>query len=655
MTETQDRRARGVNRVNVARLVDICGRDPSVPAFEAESVELSGRGMHVRTPFLPPLGAPLVCRLEDGGKEIVVEGVVAWQRDRDGGGEFGVQFTALDSGSVEALKHLCGLEARDSSPEVAPAAPARAAAAEPAAPAAPTGMPVKLHIDGLGAPMKARVRNGGTRKLQVGSNLEFLKVGRGLEIEDVEQGERRGARIDAVSIAIDPQTQVPQLVVALRYDGEDTTPEPSVIGEEEAALAASPQAKPLEAMKVSEPASTPDIDDDDDDDDVSASAGEMRGKVDAFAESLGRAAKRTSDKLGVVGESAAEGITKWAKLGGSRLAALAARRTAVAAKRTTAKAPAAATPSGQRRLRPQNAGSDAADDVAGMSKQKKLVMAASAGAILSLGIAAALLSGHSSKSDASAAATTAVAAPALPPLGAAPSAASTFAAPPAMAAAPNAFGAQQGPGSPMPGAAMANTMPGAPAPGAAMQGQRPGVVANVPLFGPTPMATLEPAPLGPSPDELATPPANVATRATEERMEEDEPKSTAHDESFDDGTSKKDDKQKSAEAKAEAVKPWSDGKLHLPLVHRLKLDHPGTAIEGKKESTGFSVVLPGRKVTDSAAAISKRDDRIADVRTKNGPNGAKITFVFRSKVPGYKVRLRKSYVEFFISSPDGAK
>jgi len=100
------------------RVVDICGRDATVPAFEAESIELSGRGMHVRTPYLPPLGAPLVCRLEDGGREIVVEGSVAWKRDVDGGGQFGIQFTALDSGSVEALKKLCGLsEAAKAAPE----------------------------------------------------------------------------------------------------------------------------------------------------------------------------------------------------------------------------------------------------------------------------------------------------------------------------------------------------------------------------------------------------------------------------------------------------------------------------------------------------------------------------------------------------------
>ena len=65
--------------------------------------------------------------------------------------------------------------------------------------------------------------------MQVGSNLEFLKVGRKLEVEDLEAGGRRQAQIDGVSVAIDPQTRVPQLVVQLRFAGaEDTTPEPSV-------------------------------------------------------------------------------------------------------------------------------------------------------------------------------------------------------------------------------------------------------------------------------------------------------------------------------------------------------------------------------------------------------------------------------------------
>ena len=180
------------------------------------------------------------------------------------------------------------------------------------------------------------------------------------------------------------------------------------------------------------------------------------------------------------------------------------------------------------------------------------------------------------------------------------------------------------------------------------------MTANVPLFGPTPMATLEPAPLGPSPDQIAAAPAAVVPHATEERMDDDEPKSSK-DEAFSDSADKSDKSDKSADAKAEAVKPWGTGKLHVPVVHRLKLDRPGTAIEGKKEAGGFSFVIPGRKVEGGGLAITKRDDRISDVRTKNGPTGAHVTFVFRSKIPGYKVRLRKSYVEILVSSPDNAK
>jgi len=139
-------------------------------------------------------------------------------------------------------------------------------------------------------------------------------------------------------------------------------------------------------------------------------------------------------------------------------------------------------------------------------------------------------------------------------------------------------------------------------------------------------------------------------------MEDDEPRSTAHDEVFDDGaSSKKSDEDKSAEEKAEAVKPFTTGKLHLPVVYRMKLDRPGIGLVGKKEMGGFSVELPGRRLVEGGAAITKRDDRIAEVRTKNGPTAGRVTFVFRSKIPTYKVRLRKNYVEFFISSPDNVK
>src|SRR6187402_172271 len=214
MTDFLERRAQGTGRVPVETLVEICGNEPGIPAFEAEAIDVSARGMHLRTAYLPDQDAPLVCRFEEGGREIVVEGKVAWRREGSRGGEFGVQFTALDSGSVGALRELCDGASEEAAPEARHDAKSE------------VGSRVRLHIDGLGSPMKARVRESGTQNVQVGSNLEFLKVGRKLEIEDLDAGGRREARIDGVEVVVDPESQVPQLVVALRYEGVEVTPEP---------------------------------------------------------------------------------------------------------------------------------------------------------------------------------------------------------------------------------------------------------------------------------------------------------------------------------------------------------------------------------------------------------------------------------------------
>lgn len=622
MTERQDRRTPGVNRVPVARLVDICGRDATVPAFEAESVEVSGRGMHVKTPYLPPLGAPLVCRLEDDGREIVVEGVVAWQSERVDGGEFGVQFTALDSGSVEALKALCGLGPR---PEAEKREPVPAPRHEPEAPAAATGSPVKLHIDGLGAPMKARVKGGSPRKLQVGSNLEFLKVGKNLQIEDVEHGEKRGARIDAVSIALDPETQIPQLVVVLRYEGEDRTPEPSVVGGEAAAVADDGENRVASARASSDHNEMFDIDED-----AEASAAAMRGPVDQFAASVGKSAMATSQKLAAASGVAAKGLAAFVKAGGARFLASRAAAAAQTKRRSTAPAPQN-TLSREPRLRPQNAPAKGEEPV---KPRRRLAVVGGASVLVIAGLAFALNS--RSKTEPRAQARNAESA-------ALESTASSL-----------ATGAQAGAAPPVPSgvAVPGNAVAGMPPQG----GQRQGVVANVPLFGATPMATVEPAPLGPLPDEItALSPRSKSPASGESDLEDEDPRSAVQDESFDDGKARKKDDEKSPDAIAEAVKPFGLGKMHLPVVYRIKLDKPGTALEGRSQGSGFTVTIPGRKTEGSSSAITKRDDRISEVKMKNGPTGAVVTFVFRSKVPGYKVRLRKSYLEVFVSSPDSAR
>src|SRR6185503_2193908 len=105
-----------------------------------------------------------------------------------------------------------------------------------------------------------------------------------------------------------------------------------------------------------------------------------------------------------------------------------------------------------------------------------------------------------------------------------------------------------------------------------------------------------------SPDELAAVAPAAGATGVHEAQADEFPDSSEHDEAFDEGSSKRTDKAGKAEVDPEDVKPFAQGKLHLPVIHRLKLDKPGAALIGAKQSSGFSVTLPGRKVTDSGTS-----------------------------------------------------
>lgn len=611
MTQAEERRTEGQGRIVVETLVEVVGNEPGIPAFEAESVDVSARGMHLRTAYLPDEGAPLVCRFEEHGREIVVEGVVAWRREGARGGEFGVEFTALDARSVDALRELCdGAEKPQAEPEAAAAAPAEAPHG--------SGTKVRLHIDGLGSPMKARVRSGDPRRVQVGSSLEFLKVGRRLEIEDLERGGRRTAHIDSVNVAIDPQSHVPQLVVALRYEGvEETTPEPSV-----ADLSGELQPRtlriPSEQVSVEGAAQRDDQIEDEGDREVEA----LRGKLGVAATHAGEAALTAGKRMAELSSSAATNFSGWLRGATAKVADM-TRREKPPVRRTTAPAPASAVVEGQR-LRPQSgervaaatpakAGVSAVQSAwSGLPKKKKVM--ASAGVALMLATIVALASHR----------------------GAAP--------PGAEANLPTAEPAAVG-------VALPAAAPGAsavePAPNALTQTN--GMVsADVPLFGPTPMATMEPAPLAPPPS------GEVSEEAAEKAEAKASVSAAADDESFPEESDGKADHAKSSK-KPEDVAPWGRGKVTHPVIHRLRLDSAGDALQGSLQPTGFTVVVPSRKVMEQGAGIAKRDPRIARVRTVNTPNGAQITFQFKDGVPAYRARLRRDFVEFLIGAGEPKK
>jgi hypothetical protein len=193
---TEDRRAPGVARIAFDGLVEVGG--VLGPSFEAHAVNVSEEGMQLRTAYLPELGQQVTCRFEGTQSDSVVgSGEVVWCRAAEKGGEFGLRFTEMDAECVEALKRVCGF---DGGP----------ALAQP-------GGKVRLYIEGLASPMRAKIRDARATAITVGSDLGFLQVGKQLELEDAQSGSKRPASIDRVDVAVDPTSHVPQLIVTLRY------------------------------------------------------------------------------------------------------------------------------------------------------------------------------------------------------------------------------------------------------------------------------------------------------------------------------------------------------------------------------------------------------------------------------------------------------
>jgi hypothetical protein len=637
MTDLEERRAKGASRVPLETLVEICGNEPGIPAFEAEALDVSARGMHVRTAYLPDQGAPLVCRFEDRGREIVVEGVVAWRKESAKGGDFGVAFTALDARSVDALRNL--VKTNQGEPDPAEGA---------------QGSRVRLHIEGLGSPMKARIRTGGTQKVQVGSSLEFLKVGRRLEIEDLEAGGRRIAHIDGVEIVVDARTSVPQLVVALRYEGAtEDTPQPTVtdLGAD-AARAASVRIDPAKvtlepapaaAAREREDSPTPSGDvpaaTDNDDDDVadarsatdldadSAGSEDDDDDVDAAVPATTRAARRlgsAAENAGSVARDASiaaarMGSSAWKSMGklfgdaSSKMLSLRKARAAEPKRRTTAPAPEGPVSLEGKRLRPQSStrASESGEPVkappAPKLTKKRVVTGAAAAVLLASFGAFALKGGGGSTEKKSAAGVVQAEAPLAENLAATPAAKAPAAA------------------------------PGAP------------VMANVPLFGPTPLATLEPAPLGPPPSAEAQ-----AVEAAEMLAAKAATPEPVADEEFPEPIERAPGAKGDGAAvtRPEDVAPWGNGKMHLPTIQRLRLDAPGAALHGQVDPSGFTVLVPGRKLMEQGGPIAKREPRIARIRTTNTPGGAQVRIAFQGSVPGYRVRLRRDYIELLISAQE---
>jgi hypothetical protein len=569
MSTASDRRAPDASRIPFDGMVEVGGA--LGPSFEAQAVNLSEEGMHLRTAYLPEVGQPISCRFDAGqGMVVVAAGEVLWKDDMGDGGEFGIRFTNLDSASTVALQRMIGM------------------VEEGLAIHPPQGRKVRLHIDGLASPMRARVKGAHGSSVTAFSELGFLQVGKQLDLEDAATGSKRPALIDRVEVEVEGDTRIPQLVVTLRYDDEEA--HAADVAALNAAAAAHDAQQPaheegyddaydgqaaVDASLGGHGSLAPHSMDDDFDDspdaphqpelDTDASFHEegAHGAV-AKAAAVDDEHDEESSKLkSAFARNAAKvtpALQEWAKRAKTTVALLAARASAkrsgtaddveIPVRRTTAPAPGGGLHTAGRKVvrgeidEPATAGEPATAKFA-ITKKRMVVGGA-------IGIASILL-------------LVAMRKPAPAPVAVAAPAETATVAVAALPAAP-----------------AATAMPSMEDP-LAMEA-----------------AAMDADPLVPV-------------------------------------------------GKPGKVTPFGNGPVGHGNVLKIKMDGAVGRIQGASQPSGFTVVIPGRKSLDAAGPLASKDPRIAAIRVANEPGGAELTVTFKDGVPNYQVKARGDTLEMHLA------
>lgn len=572
MNTASDRRAPGAMRIPFDAMVEVGGS--LGPSFEAQAVNLSEEGMQLRTAYLPEIGQPIRCRFDAGqGISVVAAGEVLWNEDHGDGGEFGIRFTNLDGQSTVALHRILGM------------------AEEGVLPKAPQGRKIRLHIDGLASPMRARVRQSQGTSVTAFSELGFLQVGKNLDIEDAGSGARRPAMIDGVSVEVPNESRVPQLVVTLRYDDEAAEAEARSIGEAPT-MVARHEADDVHEEETSEPqahadAHAEDAGEEDESEEVAMADGaHVEARAHAAAEGAFAAdhhadAEESNDLKGSIARTASKitpAVEMWAKRAKTTFAVLAAR----AAKKSGGKGDDVAIPMRRTTAPPPGGGLHTAGRkvVRYESEEKKmdeptkpaespLKMTKKKVAVAGAGIVAIAL------------------------------------------------------------AAFALHKPAAPVAAAPVDSATP--VAELPAAAAVPAPAPAPAP-APMPAQAANDPLMQASAAAlGQGVVDDEP-------SYD-----------APKKKPGKVAPFGNGPVGHGNVMRIKMDGAIEKIQGASQPSGFTVVIPGRQSLEAAAPLAAKDSRIAAIRMSNEASGAELSVTFKDGVPNYQVRAKGDALELVLA------
>ncbi len=585
----KDRRSPVGQRVHFEAMVAVGGAEGG---FEAESVDLSQEGMRLRTAYLPVVGDKIVCRFDGIDGEVVALGEVLWTTEAARGGEFAVRFVDIDEETSLALRKLIDID----EPEPA--------AAPPEEPKVGRGTRVKLHIEGLASPMKARVKDATTTELRVGSSLEFLKLGRHVDVEDVDNASRREGFVDGVRVEIDPGTSVPQLVVSLRFEAafanaeaaRDATmksPAPQAaetasddadddaVPATKAAVSPSPApSKPksmAKAKAADEPVAAKETSEDEEAVDLGLPGAKLRAAKEKATQVTSAAASAVVPALSRMSSGARDLFLSLRGGLEKRKQQRADAKKANAPRRVTAPPPSGAlTSDGKRLVRQDSNDDEAPPSEAPVKKSKRgLAMGAAAGLIVVVGAfgVSRAMSSSSEEPEASA---------------------------PVTAADVRAKQPQQD----LP------PIPGAPAMG------------DVPLFGPTPLSTTETVVPQPPPGAKA-----AAAGAAEEGDAEDGDETPA---------------------KSDLVREWGNGEVSNPKVLKVRMDGPVSGFSASEADGGFNIVVPGRKSLSTSTALVRKDKRIQALDVIPREDATEINVRFKGEPPAYLVKVRSDRVEIAL-------
>ena len=589
MNVQTERRAPFNSRIPFDTMVEVGGA--LGPTFEAKALDVSLAGMRLRTAYLPEVGQPVSCRFELGATTIVCEGDVIWSREAAKGGEFGIAFTALDAASEQALRH----------------------ALEEQLGAVP-GERLRLHVEGLAQPLKARVSDARPRMITAKTDLAFLKIGNHCDVERVDEGRNANARVGNVTVTIDPQTNIPQLIVSLRTAETPATSDVAndAVSQElapeatpaEELLAAGPktvassaghsvedvgEATPVEPMEEAYAASTEE--ELAANSEVPARAASVRPVFDPPTEPGDEVVAGPSpfDRARSVFAPIALGAKEKVLLAWSKVQSLKSVRGTDGAivfdnaedapKRVTAKAPGGGLHAKGRKIIREDRVEEAPAEVTANTRIPATPVAK----------VGAFAQEHKRKF---------------------------------------ALGGAIGIAALLAGVAFSKPAPQAPL-ATATPSTSTVEVAAAP-------AASAPAPMAPSPT-----PATVAANGVVPA-----PIPPAEPVLVDDGFEASNPAKKIGK-----VAPFSNGKVAHGKTLRLKMNAPIEKIQGARTPTGFTVGLPGVKALEAAAPLAKSDKRLAGVHVANGGERSELTVDFKDGVPNYLVRAKGDVLEIVLAEP----